>query len=51
MNLAERILQFKESEITTELITTIEECDIPDLVPEIRQSDRLDLHVNSLLGG
>lgn len=31
MNLAERILQFKESEITTELITTIEECDIPDL--------------------
>lgn len=30
MNLAERILQFKESEITTELITTIEECDIPD---------------------
>lgn len=31
MNLAERILQFKESEITVELITTIEECDIPDL--------------------
>ncbi len=31
MNLAERILQFKESEITTELIMTIEECDIPDL--------------------
>ena len=30
MNLAERILQFKESAITTELITTIEECDIPD---------------------
>lgn len=31
MNLAERILQFKESEITAELITTIEECDIPNL--------------------
>lgn len=31
MNLAERALQFKKSEITTELITTIEECDIPDL--------------------
>lgn len=31
MNLAERILQLKESEITTELITTIEECDIPAL--------------------
>lgn len=30
MNLAERALQFKKSEITTELITTIEECDIPD---------------------
>ena len=31
MNLAERLLQFKESEITIELITTIEECDIPNL--------------------
>ena len=31
MNLAERILQYKESEITKELITTIEECDIPNL--------------------
>lgn len=31
MNLAERILQLKESEITAELITTIEECDIPNL--------------------
>ena len=31
MNLAERILQYKESEITTERITTIEECDIPNL--------------------
>lgn len=30
MNLAERVLKFKESEITKELITTIEECDIPD---------------------
>ncbi len=29
MNLAERIMKLKESEITTELITTIEECDIP----------------------
>lgn len=29
MNLAERILRLKESEITTELITTFEECDIP----------------------
>ncbi len=32
-NYGERILQFRESEITTELITTIEECDIPDLSP------------------
>lgn len=31
MNLAERVLQYKESEITKELITTIEECDIPNL--------------------
>ena len=29
MNLAERLLQFDESEITEELLTTIEECDIP----------------------
>ena len=30
MNLAERLLRFPESEITTELLTTIDECDIPD---------------------
>lgn len=30
MNLAERVLQYKESEITKELITTIKECDIPN---------------------
>lgn len=29
MNLAERMAQLDESEITTQLITTIEECDIP----------------------
>ena len=29
MNLAERIESFSEDDITTELITTIEECDIP----------------------
>ena len=31
MNLAERLLQFDESEITEELLTTIEECDIPKM--------------------
>ena len=31
MNLAKRILQIRESEITAELITTIEACDIPNL--------------------
>lgn len=30
MNLAERVSQFGESEITTQLVTTIEECDIPE---------------------
>ena len=30
MNLAERIAQLDEPEITTQLITTIEECDIPE---------------------
>lgn len=34
MNLAERVMEFGESEITTELITTIEECDIPELSRE-----------------
>ncbi len=31
MNLAERLIQLDENEITTELVTTIEECDIPEL--------------------
>nr|MCR5215234.1 AAA family ATPase [Eubacterium sp.] len=31
MNLANRLLSLEENEITTELVTTIEECDIPDL--------------------
>ena len=35
MNLAERVLQYKESEITTELITTIEDSDIPS--PNIKK--------------
>ena len=39
MNLAERIMKLKESEITTELITTIEECDIPVL--------KLLIHINN----
>ena len=35
MNLAKRVFKYKESEITTELITTIEESDIPN--PNIRK--------------
>ena len=31
MNLAERMVQLNESELTEQLITTIEECDIPKL--------------------
>lgn len=31
MNLAERILQLRENEITTQLITTIDDIDIPEL--------------------
>ena len=31
MNLAERLLQFDESEITEQLLTSIEECDIPEV--------------------
>ena len=31
MNLAERLLSLDESEITEQLLTTIEECDIPEV--------------------
>ncbi len=41
MNLAERVLQYKESEITKELITTIEECDIPNLSNRKRAVKRI----------
>ena len=34
MNLAERLMDLKESEITKELLTTIEVCDIPKLSRE-----------------
>jgi len=30
MNIAERVYKLKKSEITTEMITTIEECDVPE---------------------
>ena len=41
MNLAERVLQYKESEITKELITTIEVCDIPDMAARKRAVKRI----------
>lgn len=31
MNLAQRLMAMDESELTTELLTTIEECDVPDM--------------------
>ena len=37
MNLAERICQMDETEITTEMLTTIEESDIPDVPLEERR--------------
>lgn len=40
MNLAERLMKLKESEITRELITTIEVCDIPDLCTKKRPEKR-----------
>lgn len=40
MNLAERVMKHKESEITRELITTIEVCDIPDLNTRKRTKKR-----------
>lgn len=41
MNLAERVLQYKESEITKKLITTIEECDIPNLSARKKTTRRI----------
>lgn len=41
MNLAERVLQYKEYEITKELITTIEVCDIPDIAARKRVVKRI----------
>ena len=40
MNLAQRILKLKKSEITKELLTTIETCDIPDLSTRERLKKR-----------
>ena len=40
MNLAERLMKLEESEITRELITTIEACDIPDLSTRKRPEKR-----------
>ena len=31
MNLAQRLMAIDESELTIELLTTIEECDVPDM--------------------
>lgn len=40
MNLAERVLKLKKSEITKELLTTIENCDIPALSTRKRSKKR-----------
>ena len=40
MNLAERVLLCGEENITEELITTIDACDIPDRVPEEKEAER-----------
>ncbi len=40
MNLAERLMKLKESEITREMITTIDVCDIPDLSTRKRPKKR-----------
>lgn len=37
MNLAERICQMDETEITTEVLTTIEESDIPEIPTEMKR--------------
>lgn len=40
MNLAERICQMDETEITTEVLTTIEESDIPEISMEVKRQIR-----------
>ena len=37
MNMAERLLKLNESEITENLLSVIEECDIPDYKPENKE--------------
>ena len=41
MNLANRVILLPESEITPEVITTIEECDVPDFKPEAGAKRRI----------
>ncbi|MCR4739781.1 MAG: hypothetical protein K5886_05915 [Lachnospiraceae bacterium] len=40
MNLACRIMELKEAEITDEVITTIDECDIPKYLP-VKNSEQM----------
>jgi SpoVK/Ycf46/Vps4 family AAA+-type ATPase len=40
MNLAQRISEMKKSEISTELLTTIEECDIPECISHKRNANK-----------
>lgn len=46
MNLAVRILQFRESKLAAELITTIEECDIPALSIGKKTIKQMGRHAN-----
>ena len=41
MNLANRVVQMPENELTAEIITTIEACDIPDFKPDGRTKRRI----------
>jgi AAA+ superfamily predicted ATPase len=41
MNLANRVVQMPENELTAEIITTIEACDIPDFKPDGRTKHRI----------
>ena len=45
MNLAERILPLKEADVTRQLMTTIEENDIPEVVEEKRQKPQIGFAV------
>ena len=41
MNMANRVISLPDSELTNEALTTIDECDIPEFVSDIKPKTRM----------